>query len=86
MTNVASTLPKAVLVLASMVYLIVEVVFNMSLLEAVSSTTLESLHDIEEFGRVASASGFTLAILGLFLSSGFRIRGPTRWALFVVVH
>ena len=85
MATVASSLPKALLVLASIVYLVVEVVFNMSLLEAVSSTTLESLHDIEEFGRIASASGFTLAILGLFLSTGFRVRGGVKWTLFALV-
>lgn len=84
-TEVASKLPKALLVLASMVYLIVEVVFNMSLLEAVSSARLTALHDIEEFGRVASACGFTLAILGLFLSTGFRVTGIGKWILFGLV-
>ena len=85
MVSFASKLPKAFLVVASIAYLIVEVVFNMSLLEAVSSTRLAALDDIEEFGRIASASGFTLAILGLFLSTGFRVRGVTKWTLFVLV-
>ena len=86
MTSIVSRLPKALLVLASVVYLIVEVVFNMSLLEAVSSARLTALHDIEEFGRIASASGFTLAMLGLFLSkTGFRVHGIGKWILFAMV-
>ena len=85
MANLASRLPKALLVLASIVYLVVEVVFNMSLLEAVGSTRLSALHDIEEFGRIASASGFTLAVLGFFLSTGFRVRGIWGWVLFALV-
>ena len=85
MGNLASKLPKAVLVLASVVYLIVEIVFNISLLEAVASIRLTALHDIEEFGRIASASGFTLAILGLFLSTGFRVHGVGKWILFALV-
>ena len=85
MASVASKLPKIFLIVASIAYLIVEVVFNMSLLEAVSSTRLAALDDIEEFGRIASASGFTLAILGLFLSTGFRVRGRAKWTLFVLL-
>ena len=56
----------------------------MSLLEAVSSPESAALHDIEEFGRVASASGFTLAILGLFVAGGFRVRGAAQWTLFAL--
>ena len=83
--SLGSKLPKVILVVASIVYLIVEVVFNMSLLEAVASTELTVLHDIEQFGRIASASGFTLAVLGLFVASGFRVRGIGQWMLFVLV-
>ncbi len=81
----AQGLSRVLLVVASVVYLVVEVVFNMSLLEAVSATRIEALHDVEEFGRMASASGFTLAVLGLFLSTGFMVRGAAKWTLFVVV-
>jgi len=72
-------------VVASIIYLIVEVVFNMSLLEAVSRFDSESLHDVEEFGRIASASGFTLAVVGLFASSRFRVRGWAGGILFCLV-
>ena len=75
------------LVVASLIYLGVEVVFNMILLEATARTGLdrEVFHGIEEFGRRASSSGFALFAIGLFVSSGFLIRKTYQWFLFVLL-
>lgn len=78
-------LSKDLLLAASIIYLCVEIVFNMSLLEAVSSLDAEALHHVEEFGRIASAFGFTLLVLSPFASSGFQVRGWTRSVLFGLV-
>ena len=72
------------LIVASILYLLVEVVFNLSLLEAIAAPSIdeETIHGVEEFGRRASSTGFTLAVLGLFLTRDFVIRGLVKWVVF----
>ena len=72
------------LIVASILYLLVEVVFNLSLMEAITSPSIDigTIHGVEQFGRRASSTGFTLAVLGLFLSRDFVIRGLVKWIIF----
>ncbi|MUM78891.1 hypothetical protein GKC30_14780 [Pseudodesulfovibrio sp. F-1] len=67
---------KHLLIISSAVYLVVEVIFNMSLLEVVSRPDLTSdvLHSVEGFGRRASSTGFALFVVGVFVSSSFIVR------------
>ncbi|PIW29646.1 MAG: hypothetical protein COW30_04575 [Rhodospirillales bacterium CG15_BIG_FIL_POST_REV_8_21_14_020_66_15] len=76
---------QAALAAASVLYLGTEVIFNMSLLEAVASPALDprTFHAVEAFGRRASSTGFTLAVIGLFVSTAFIVRGKAKWAAFV---
>ena len=72
------------LIVASILYLLVEVVFNLSLMEAITAPSIDigTIHGVEQFGRRASSTGFTLAVLGLFLSRDFVIRGLVKWIIF----
>lgn len=59
--------------LASVAYLVVEVGFNFSMLNAVSSINISEseILDVKSFGRVASSVGFTLFALGFFYKNSF---------------
>ena len=65
-----------VLIGFSILYLLLEFVFNVVLLEAASNfeISIEQLHNIEYLGRFAAGFGFSLTIAGLFMKTGFRLR------------
>ena len=75
------------LIIASVAYLFVEIVFNLSLMEAIAAVDLveATIHGVEEFGRRASSTGFTLAVLGVFLTRDFVVRSPVRWVVLGLV-
>ncbi|MBL8711535.1 MAG: hypothetical protein JNM12_01455 [Alphaproteobacteria bacterium] len=68
----------------SIVYIVAEAVFNMQLLEVAGSVKSDpdALDKLQYFGRTVSAYGFTLLVLGLFQSSGFRLKRRKDWGLF----
>lgn len=61
--------------LLSLVYLAAEFRFNVTLLDVAGSPVADSqaVHAVADFGRMVSASGFTLLSLGLFSAAGFRL-------------
>lgn len=71
----------------SVVYIVAEAVFNMQLLEVAGSVKSDpdALDKLQYFGRTVSAYGFTLLVLGLFQSSGFRLKRRRDWGLFLGV-
>lgn len=71
----------------SVVYIVAEAVFNMQLLEVAGSVKSDpaALDKLQYFGRTVSAYGFTLLVLGLFQSSGFRLKRGKDWGLFAGV-
>jgi len=73
--------PRVVLFLLSLLYLYAELVFNLLMLDAAgtSMTTPREIEDIQFFGRMTSAFGFTLLVLGLFAKNGFVLKTPTDW-------
>ena len=68
----------------SVIYIAAEAVFNMKLLEVAGSVKSNpaEINDLQYFGRTVSAYGFSLLILGLFETTGFRLRTRKDWALF----
>ena len=68
-------------------YLVAEAVFNMQLLEVagVVKSNPDEIDRLQYFGRTVSAFGFTLLILGLFESGGFRLLRPRDWLMFLAV-
>lgn len=73
--------PRFVLFILSLLYLYAELVFNLLMLDAAgtSMTTPKEIDDIQFFGRMTSAFGFTLLVLGLFAKNGFVLKTPTDW-------
>lgn len=76
---------KLALIIFSLAYLAVEIHFNVTLLDVVAMIDADQdlLHDVEEFGRRASSSGFALFALGLFVSTGFMILTKAQWYIFM---
>ena len=75
------------LAIASVLYLGAEILFNVSLLEVVSRADLapETARKVEEFGRRASSTGFSLFVVGLFAARGFVVRDYSWWMFAIVV-
>lgn len=73
--------PRFVLFVLSLLYLYAELVFNLLMLDAAgtSMTTPKEIDDIQFFGRMTSAFGFTLLVLGMFAKNGFVLKTPTDW-------
>jgi hypothetical protein len=73
--------PRFALFVLSLLYLYAELVFNLLMLDAAgtSMTTPREIDDIQFFGRMTSAFGFTLLVLGLFAKNGFVLKTPTDW-------
>ena len=83
----AYSLTAEILLVLSLAYLCAEVFFNISLLSVagdVRSSPAE-LDYVQLFGRIVSASGFTLLILGLFVRYHFRLSTFGAWGAFLVV-
>ena len=59
----------------SLVYLLIEFVFNATLLNTASSLSLDddALHRVELFGRSVSGAGFALLVLGILAKAEFRL-------------
>jgi len=78
-----SVTPRFVLFMLSLLYLYAELVFNVLMLDAAgtSMTTPREIEDIQYFGRMISAFGFTLLVLGMFVKNGFVLQTPTDWKL-----
>lgn len=68
--------PWIILVLST-IYLMVEFVFNATLLDTASSLDLDNdaLHQAELFGRSVSGAGFALLVLGVLVKLRFRLVG-----------
>ena len=66
----------------SLLYLYSELIFNSLMLDVAgtSFSTPSQIEDIQYYGRIISANGFTL-LLGLFAKSGFRLWRPYHWLL-----
>lgn len=75
------------LAVVSVLYVGAEILFNISLLEVVSRSDPApgTVHDVEEFGRRASSTGFSLFVAGLFIGTGFIVQGHGRWVFAVVL-
>ena len=75
------------LYLASIAYLVIEVVFNFSLLNAISANDIsaDDIHDVESFGRVASSIGFTLFAIGFFYKDGFFVNKASGYQGFIAI-
>lgn len=74
----------------SLCYLVAEFRFNVTLLDVAGSAIVDPLaiEQVADFGRMVSASGFTLLALGLFANAGFRathLRHRLRYAALAVV-
>ena len=81
------SLTSEILFVLSLAYLCAEVFFNVSLLRVagdVRSSPAE-LEDIQFFGRIVSASGFTLLVLGLFARHKFQFPTAASWGVFASV-
>lgn len=67
----------------SCVYLIAELIFNARMLDVagISNSTYEQVEDIQYFGRIVSASGFTLLVLGVFSKTGYTLKTGKDWLL-----
>ncbi len=67
----------------SLLYLYSEVVFNVLMLDiaGTSSSSMKEVEDIQYYGRMISASGFTLLLLGLFDKTGFRLSKTSHWLI-----
>ena len=78
-----------VLFIFSLLYLYSELIFNSLMLDVAgtSFSTPKEIEEIQYYGRIISANGFTLLLLGLFSKSGFRLRQASHWglALFVII-
>lgn len=75
------------LFILSLFYIVAEAVFNMQLLEVAGSVKSkpDEIDRLQYFGRSISAYGFTLLVLGLFSSTGFRLQTRKHWMQFIGV-
>lgn len=76
-----------ILFVLSLAYIVAEAIFNMNLLEVAGSVKSKpsEIETLQYFGRSVSAYGFTLLVLGLFESTGFRLQTRRSWMLFIGV-
>jgi len=83
----AFKLSSLILFLLSLLYLGVELFFNVMLLDVSSSVRSDpgQVEQVQYFGRIASGFGFTLLVLGIFQRFGFRISGRRGWLVFSAV-
>lgn len=78
---------SAVLLVLSLVYLVAEIEFNMSLLDVAGSVRSDpvKMEDLQVFGRSVSAGGCFLLVLGFFAPTSFRITtARLRWFYYIV--
>lgn len=75
------TFTAAVFFILSLAYLAAEFAFNAMMLDvagAIAAPTAE-VERVKDFGRMVSASGFTLLMLGLFSRAGYRLVSWREW-------
>lgn len=81
------TFSTAVFFTLSLAYLAAEFAFNAMMLDVAGAIAapIEEVERVKDFGRVVSASGFTLLMLGLFSRAGYRLLSWREWAVAAVV-
>lgn len=73
--------------IASLAYLAAEFLFNAMMLDVAGdiSAAPQEIERVKDFGRIVSASGFTLLTLGLFSRNKFRLTRWRDWLLVCIV-
>lgn len=81
------SLSSVIFFVLSLAYLGGEFAFNAMMLDVAGSinSSPDEIERVKDFGRLISASGFTLLALGLFTRANFRLSSWREWALFFAV-